>query len=185
MRTTQNTSKTAAAWETFQTFPVFFLFLVEWIVCGNFCTLAQLWVCLKYNNDCYVQLQLRTLAYSERWRERVSHEKYFEMSPSRASRSQFGGPRLPLSSWVSLCSLPWTCSAPTRWAVSMAVMSRWAYLMEPSSGREIRQKKTFVFLLCVTCSVNQMSHLSLPELHCSVWPCINWITLVLWPVLHW
>lgn len=66
-----------------------------------------------------------------------------------ALQSQCGGPCRLLSNWVSLSSLPWTCSAPTLWAVAMAAMSRWAYLMEPSSGWEISSKrgrqKTFVF----------------------------------------
>lgn len=100
---------------------------VHWHNCG--CV-------FKYNNDWYDK-QLHIECFSLfREMERVSVENYFEVSSSWALQSQFGGPRRLLSSWVSLSSLPWTCSAPTLWAVSMAVMSRWAYLMEPSSGRQ-------------------------------------------------
>lgn len=88
---------------------------VHWHNCG----------CVKYNNV-FDELQWSPWAYSERCSETV-------LKWVVAAASQFGGPRR-LSSWLSLSSRPWTCSAPTRWAVSMAAMSRWAYLMEPSSG---------------------------------------------------
>lgn len=116
--------------------------------------------------------------------ERISNENYFEVSSSWALQSQFGGPRRLLSSWVSLSSLPWACSAPTLWAVSMAVMSRWAYLMEPSSGREIsgkggekRKRLCFYFVffnLRLSHPGNACSRPSVPEIVQLLWPCINW-----------
>ena len=131
--TTQKNTKRIRDGSCIRDFPDFSYFLLsgmDWWW-GNCCAFAQLWVCFKDNNDWHDESS--ALAYSET--ERIGNENYVEVSSSWALQSQSGGPRRLLSSWVSLSSLPWTCSAPTLWAVSMAVMSRWAYLMEPSSGR--------------------------------------------------
>lgn len=61
-----------------------------------------------------------------------------KVSPSQAAPSQVGGPRRRLSSWAGVSSRSWTCSAPALWAVSMAVVSRWAHLIELSSVQRLR-----------------------------------------------
>lgn len=86
--------------------------------------------------------------YSEGWKE--SAMKASRVSSSWALQSQLGAAGRLFSSCVSLSSLPWTCAAPTLWAVAMAVMSIWAYLMEFSSaqeggGRGGRKEKICVF----------------------------------------
>lgn len=189
MREITTEHKTKPRWQLHkrlsQTFPIFFL--VEWIVVGK----------LLYTGttvgvfEVQQRLVWPTTAVERfslfREIQRVSSENYFEVSWSWALQCQFGGPRRLLSSWVSLSSLPWTCSAPTRWAVSMAVMSRWAYLMEPSSGWEIggrgeekRKHFCFVFfhLKILTCRTNTQWSLK--------WPCRKWrIRFFKWRFLHW
>lgn len=98
------------------------------------CLQEFLYTNTKYDDQLYLSILVSS------WWCRELAVRTFEVSSSWALQSQCGGPRRLLSSWVSLSSLPWTCSAPTLWAVSMAAMLRWAYLMEPSSGREISGK---------------------------------------------
>lgn len=120
--------------------------------------------------------------YSEGWKE--SAMKASRVSSSWALQSQLGAAGRLFSSCVSLSSLPWTCAAPTLWAVAMAVMSIWAYLMEFSSAQEggggggERRKYMCLYTTPVNFNVSCIN-LSVPQIHGSITSTFYYLDLAL------
>lgn len=68
-------------------------------------------------------------------------------------------PLLLCSSSSSLSSLPCACWAPTLCAVSVAVMSMWAYLvLEPAAGHKHTNTKTWIYYHSVQALVCILPH---------------------------